>query len=226
MSAKKWMKVTKLTRKKPNKGAVTPHSPWRVRHHPSRARRAHSTRRILAAGCFVLCNVTVMAIDVDRRSEALKAFRAGDYVSTTDQFTALIDGGAEVTPLDHFNLAVAHFKLDQFDLAEQHFLRASAEPKLKSIAYYNLGLVARAAGEDSIARSWFSETLVAEDETRLADLADRAIESMGPPPRPTQPRPPGTSSSPPPTGITARACRSSGPCSCPGTDGRCTVRPG
>ena len=100
----------------------------------------------------------------------------------------MIDTAADVSPLDHYNLAVSYYKLEDYDNAETHFLEASVEPKLRTVSFYNLGLVAKQAGQDTIARSWFAQTQNEAGDSRIATLAGRATDAMGQPPKPSQPR--------------------------------------
>ena len=84
-------------------------------------------------------------------------------------------------PIIFFNLGVTHYKLAEYDAAEAAFATASTYPKIAPLALYNLGLVARKAGEPGEARGWFQQAAQQpRASARIRQLAGQALQQRPP----------------------------------------------
>ncbi|NNL62338.1 MAG: tetratricopeptide repeat protein [Woeseiaceae bacterium] len=76
------------------------------------------------------------------------------------------------TPLLHYNTGVAHYRAGQHDRARASLTRALADPALRDIAHYNLGLNAWARGDTDEALRWLR---LAHDEAGDRKLQEFAV---------------------------------------------------
>jgi hypothetical protein len=79
------------------------------------------------------------------------------------------------TPLLHYNTGVAHYRAGQHVRARDSLTRALADPALRDVAHYNLGLNAWALGDTDEALRWLQ---LARDEAgsrKVQEFADVAI---------------------------------------------------
>jgi len=105
-----------------------------------------------------------------------QAYAAGDYASALLFFETARDQGLAGAGV-HYNIAVCHYKLEQWPEAREEFRYIAANfPKMRGLAEYNLGLVARRTGDTDAARRHF---LVAyeqsPDDEKLRVLASNAL---------------------------------------------------
>lgn len=106
-----------------------------------------------------------------------RLFRDDLYWAALLRYEQALDQGYD-TPLLHYNAGIAHYRAGQYERAARAFERAAAEPALRLVARYNLGLTARAAGDRGAALDWFRQVRDQDSEPRLAELAGQAIRLM------------------------------------------------
>ncbi len=118
-------------------------------------------------------------------SEGRAAFLAGNELARAGVYrTALLryrqaeELGFQ-SPLLDFNRGVAHYRLAQYQRAEDALGKAARAPSLAAHAWYNLGLVHRAQGNTATARRWFVRARAASNEKRFRQLVDRALADLG-----------------------------------------------
>lgn len=103
--------------------------------------------------------------------------RSGVYRTALLRYRAAADAGLD-TPLLHYNMGVAYYRLDQYSEAVAEFEKAQADPQLAALATYNLGLAHRAAGDTEAAVTAFNEAADRADRRDLRRLARQAAEAM------------------------------------------------
>ena len=126
-------------------------------------------------------------------SDALATMRAGNslqrmglYRSALLRYREAADAGLD-TPLLHYNIAVAEYRLREYDEAIADFTLAYADPALAELAAYNLGLSHRAAKHDEEARRWLDRVRAQGTNTDLRNLAERALQALAPVRMPVSP---------------------------------------
>lgn len=139
----------------------------------------NSILRLLACCWIALAATTVAAQPAG--SALLQTgntlFRSGQYAEARDRYEEALATGLD-TPLLHYNLGVAYYRLGNFQKAELALMRAAEDPTLAALATYNLGLATLAAGWPEVAASRFESVASLTSDRRLIGLADRALASL------------------------------------------------
>lgn len=135
--------------------------------------------RVLVVWLILACahKATADVVDWDAGQQA---FEQGDFATALARFEAVRDDDA-TRPAVHYNIAVCHFKLGQFSESGEVFTYIARRfPKMRGLAEYNLGLIARRQGDDATAMRHFlrayelspeNETLRILASNELAELA-------------------------------------------------------
>ena len=110
--------------------------------------------------------------------EGNELFRAELYGAALRRYQEAEAAGLD-SPLLHYNLGVARYRLGQYAAALPEFEQASEGDALAALAHYNLALCYRALGEDPAARRWFERVVVESDRRNLRDLASAALAAAG-----------------------------------------------
>ena len=107
-------------------------------------------------------------------------FGAGNYADALAHFENARDAGLD-GPAVHYNVAVCHFKLEQFDEAGETFrLIADRYPNMEGLAEYNLGLVANRQGRRDDAALHFLAAYKASEDEKIQILASERIRELDP----------------------------------------------
>ena len=110
-----------------------------------------------------------------------EAFRNGSYVTALASYNdALVNG--KNTPRLHYNMGLAHFRLEQYAEARQAFTESAKDERTAALSYYHLGVLAHKAGDNDAAASWFNMTRRSTDSERLRDMSIEALGTIGAPP--------------------------------------------
>lgn len=112
---------------------------------------------------------TVMAAD-PAFDDGVAASKRGDHRQALEYFLDARTRGLD-TPALYHNLGVTYYKLGRYAEARRAFLRVSESPKMRAVAFYNLGLVAQKQGNDDDARDWFRKAHRAATSRKLRQLA-------------------------------------------------------
>jgi hypothetical protein len=89
----------------------------------------------------------------------------------------------------HYNVGVASVRLGRYDRAERAFIEVARTPAMAPLAWYNLGLVALARGEEPAARRWFERTRNSGGDAALIALANERLATLAPPAAVDEPSP-------------------------------------
>lgn len=112
-------------------------------------------------------------IEAFRKNNLAQARRLLESAATTMESRALT-----------YNLGVLYYKLGELDLSEQQFRKLLTSPQ-RALAFYNLGLVALAQGNEEQARQAFGNAASEASEDKLESLARARLTELG---APTPPR--------------------------------------
>lgn len=106
----------------------------------------------------------------DVYDDAVAAFEQGRYEDALDGFLRLRAQGFDEPDL-HFNIGSAHYRLRQYDEAEDAFLAAAEDPQLAGLAWYNLALSAYRRGDENTAALAIERALAAASDEEVRSLA-------------------------------------------------------
>ncbi len=106
----------------------------------------------------------------------VKAFGAGDLQLARQFLEEARSRGLTRLSL-HYNLGVVYFRLGEYSLAETEFT-ALLDSDHRTLAMYNLGLVALGAGNTLSARDWFSSVRQSGSDDKLVALATRQLDRL------------------------------------------------
>ena len=109
--------------------------------------------------------------------QGLALYADGDYRQALDQFLAARDLGASGASL-LYNIGVCHYRLGNYPAAKVAFAEMADNPKMASLAFYNLGLVALKLDEPDEARRWFNRSLSSGPPQKLRLLALHALTEL------------------------------------------------
>ena len=105
-----------------------------------------------------------------------EAFLQGEYASALLSFQSARNSGLD-SPAVHYNIAVCHFKLEQYEQAAQGFLLLGERfPQMRGLAEYNLGLTARRLDHDDSARQHFLRAYeLSPDDEKIRILSSQML---------------------------------------------------
>lgn len=124
---------------------------------------------------------TVLAESGDDWESGQQAFAEHDYESALAYFERARNGGLE-GPAVHYNIAVSQFKLGRYtDAGQTFFVIANRFPKMRGLAEYNIGLVARRLGDSAKAQEHFLRAYeLSPDDRTIRVLASRRLRELEP----------------------------------------------
>jgi hypothetical protein len=141
---------------------------------------------LLLSGCAALlaaapCTAQLSGAELMQEGNALA--RTGIYRTALLRYREAAAAGLD-TPLLHYNVGVAYYRLGEYSDAAQEFERAAASPddRLQAIAEYNLGLALRAAGDRAGAERAFRSAAERAPGRSMRRLAEHASEVVAAPP--------------------------------------------
>jgi len=117
---------------------------------------------------FVLATILLLAFAIpsaaqdesaaEAWAQGTQAFTAEDYLRALSHFQRARDAG-QMGPAVHYNIAVCQYKLQHYDEARRTFtLLHDRYPKMRSLAQYNLGLVALKLSQRDVATRHFRDS--------------------------------------------------------------------
>ncbi|MDX1598258.1 MAG: tetratricopeptide repeat protein [Marinobacter sp.] len=115
----------------------------------------------------------------------IEYFQSGELESARISFEAARAAGLESNSL-MYNLGVVYYRLGEYELAANAF-SALLGTSSQTLAEYNLGLVAKAAGNPDTARLWFNRAASESAHEKIRALATLQLqEGKQPSPEPSQ----------------------------------------
>ena len=141
-------------------------------------------RRLTALAALLLCHAFAPPAAADVAADwtsGQQAFAAGDFESALLYFEMARDAGQDGVAV-RYNIGVSQFKLSRFDEARTTFRYIARNyPKMRGLAEYNLGLVARRLGDTAAARKHFGAAWeMSEGDETLQSLAAAVLEEVEP----------------------------------------------
>ena len=79
------------------------------------------------------------------------------------------------SPSLFFNLASSYYKLKRYNLAKQYYLRVRQYPEMRSLAEYNLALIALKQHNNKQARQWLKSVVQQQQHPNLVALAKKKL---------------------------------------------------
>ena len=111
----------------------------------------HSIVSLLVVALLVHSPVA-FASDESKASEkkAVEAYEAGEYKKALEYFADAIRLGS-TEPSLYYDIGVTHYKLKQYDAADEAFKKVAESPKWESLALYNRALIAYRTNQPELA---------------------------------------------------------------------------
>jgi tetratricopeptide (TPR) repeat protein len=143
--------------------------------------------QVMIIACFFF-STSLRAADESTSNDAFAAgsiaFADEDYLRALSNFQAAQDLGLD-GPAIHYNIAVCHYKLGDYQAADAAFRLVSDDyPSMRPLAEYNLGLVAMRQNRDGDARIYFEEARSSSSDDKIIRLSDLMLERLDPTPEP------------------------------------------
>ena len=140
-------------------------------------KRFAATALLISLSVLAPLSVTAQLDGRTLMIEGNELFRDGLYRAALLRYREAKAGGLD-TPLLHYNLGVASYRVQRYDDAEAALERAITDPRIAPLALYNLGLTSQAKGETLAAERWFRLALERADRRELRTLSERALQSV------------------------------------------------
>lgn len=134
----------------------------------------HRVRALLVLVVLLCAARYVAASAADPFDAGLTAFRGNDLETALRYFQEAASRGAPSPQLD-YNLGVVHFRLGNLADARAAFERLTELREWRSLAWYNLGLVAEAARNPDLARLHYERVRQFAHDPRLRELAENRL---------------------------------------------------
>lgn len=141
----------------------------------------HGIATIIQLTLLLTLSCVSSAAPGDAWESGKQAFGDGDFLSALTYFESARDAGLQ-GPAVHYNIAVSQYELGRYrDAGETFSLIARRFPKMRGLAEYNLGLVARKLGERRDARAHFLRAYeLSSDNLKIRVLASRRLRELQP----------------------------------------------
>lgn len=110
----------------------------------------------------------------ERLAEGIEHYQSGDLESARTAFEDARAAGLE-SPSLVYNLGVVYYRLGEYRLAAATFSML-LETENNALAQYNLGLVARAAGDAETADAWFARAASRSSPPKIRALAEAQLQ--------------------------------------------------
>jgi tetratricopeptide (TPR) repeat protein len=133
---------------------------------------------ILPSSAFCQSSAATAAFEQGRQ-----AFEREDYAAALTSFEAALAAQMD-GPAVHYNLGVAAYRLKRFDRARVAFETVARTPTMEALARYNLGLIAKAEGDERKASEEFAKAHAQTEDERLRSLARAQLELLAAPAAP------------------------------------------
>ncbi len=126
---------------------------------------------------------SLLAASSDAFKQGAKAFNKGEYATAVESFKKAEAQGMK-SPALYYNLAGSYYKLGEYNKARTYFEKVRQYKNMKSLAEYNLGLVALKKNDKKTAKKWFRSVAKNSRDKKLVALAERKLKGKKPPKKP------------------------------------------
>lgn len=130
----------------------------------------HSIKRYSLAALAILFTSNAMASAETDFNKGVDFFNAEDYSSAVTQFESAKEQGIHSIAL-FYNLASCYYKLGKYEISKKHFKLVALTPAMRSLANYNLGLIALQENNNNKAREYFASIVRTSNDQKLIKLS-------------------------------------------------------
>lgn len=113
----------------------------------------------------------LIAASLDTFNQGAASFNQGYYAAAVKTFKKAEAQGMK-SPALYYNLASSYYKLGEYKKAAEYFNKVRMYKDMKTLAEYNLGLVALKQDDRKTARKWFSSVVKNGKDAKLIVLAE------------------------------------------------------
>lgn len=136
------------------------------------------TKYVLFACLFVsVPQLAVADQGMDAFNQAIIDFKEKNFEGAIRGFQMAAEQGVDVSAL-HQNLGSSYYKAGQYANAEAEFRLLAQDEAMAPLAYYNLGRVSVAKGNNEQAKIWFNKVLQSTQDQKLHLLANRQLDLL------------------------------------------------
>ncbi len=114
------------------------------------------------------------ATSQDVFKQGAESFNKGEYATAVKSFKKAEAQGMK-SPALYYNLAGSYYKLGKYDKARTYFEKVRQYKNMKSLAEYNLGLVALKTNDKKAAKKWFRSVAKNSKDKKLVALAESKL---------------------------------------------------
>jgi tetratricopeptide (TPR) repeat protein len=123
-------------------------------------RGLHHSVAILVAAASLLCSSILHASEQSEYSirQGVAAYEAGEYQKALEYFAEAVRLGASQAAL-YYDIGVTHYKLKQYDQADEAFRIVAQSPKWEPLALYNRALIAYRQNQLELANEYATKSI-------------------------------------------------------------------
>jgi len=126
----------------------------------------------MASGLF--SSPLFAASSQDAFNKGAEFFNQGSYAAAAKTFKKAEAQGMKSAAL-YYNLASSYYKLGEYDKAREYFNKVRQYKDMRSLAEYNLGLIAIKQNDKKAAKKWFGSVAKNSKDAKLVVLAEKKL---------------------------------------------------
>jgi hypothetical protein len=143
----------------------------------------HSVASLVAIASLLSSSVVLASEQSDASiQQGMQAYDAGEYQKALVYFSEAIRLGATQVAL-YYDIAVANYKLAQYEQADKAFQKVAQSPKWEALALYNRALIAYRTGQPELARQLVTISVRLSENPGLTALNFRLLDKLENKPR-------------------------------------------
>ncbi len=128
---------------------------------------------------FALCGLsfTVFASATETFNDAARLFKQKNYSAAIKKFKMAEKQGIKSVAL-YYNLASSYYRTGQYDRAREYFEKVKSFKRMKTIAEYNLGLIAEKQNNKTLAKQLYASVNKNSKDKKLRVLAVNRLNAL------------------------------------------------
>jgi len=134
-------------------------------------------RMVAILVCLTYPTLSISANDIDNFELGKKAFNNKFYTKALEYFDLSKSSGVTSISLT-YNLAVTHYKLENYEQSRIYFNEIRENPKMTRLVEYNLGLIELKLSNDKDAIELFSKVYNNTENNKLKSLSKRQLDNL------------------------------------------------
>lgn len=138
----------------------------------------HSVAPLVVAASLLFSPVVLASEQPDASiQQGVKAYHAGEYQKALEYFAYAIKLGSTEISL-YYDIGVTHYKLAQYEAADEAFKRVAQSPKWEALALYNRALIAYRQKQPELAKQLVTISIRLSQSPGLTALNFRLLDKL------------------------------------------------